>query len=321
MTRKVLLSALSAVIISAFFIPVSQQKSILIKSSFLNTYSFLNNPVKWEHWRPELRKTIETDSNKISVQTEKDAFRIKDENFEIKIKASGNFFDINERRDAKSINYTYALIPVDDKFLNKTIISSGQKISVISYLTGLAWPTVNSDNHLSELKNFMETDSLLYGFNIIKTAVPESNLIVMRKEVKNQDKFTEAGKMQSALREYVKVNHLKQVYPVIAQYLPNGADSTQVNVGFYIDKEVPSANGIIFTRMPKGGPLLAAAYKGQFSKRGKAYSALKQYFSNHAYQAALLPFETYLDNKLPGNDNDVINIEVNFPTFPNGKTK
>jgi effector-binding domain-containing protein len=95
-------------------------------------------------------------------------------------------------------------------------------------------------------------------------------------------------------------------------------DSVQVKVGLFINKEVKSGNGIEFTRMPKGGPLYAAKFKGEFSKRGEAYEALKQYFADHSHQMVLLPFETYLDNKLPVSDNDTINIQVNFATFPSG---
>ena len=126
--------------------------------------------------------------------------------------------------------------------------------------------------------------------------------------------------MLDLLQHYVTSTNTKQLYPVIAQYLAKGTDSTQVNVGLYIDKEVPSGNGIIFTRMPKGGPLYAAPFKGEFSKRGKAYEALKQYFADHAYQTAILPFETYFENKLPDSDADIVNIQVNFSTYPNGST-
>jgi effector-binding domain-containing protein len=165
----------------------------------------------------------------------------------------------------------------------------------------------------------MEVDSLHYGFNIFATGVPASNLIVMRKEVLKTDKFKVAVEMQGNLQQYIKITQTKQVYPVIAQFLSKGKDSTQVNVGLYIDKEVPSANGIVFTRMPKGGPLYAAPFRGKFSKRGMAYEALKQYFSDRSYQTAILPFETYLDNRLPDSDDDLINIQVNFSTYPNSQ--
>jgi len=185
----------------------------------------------------------------------------------------------------------------------------------------MIWPPSFSGTHIDDFKNFMETDSLRYGFKIFKTGVPESNLIVIRREVLKANKFTEAAKMLATLKQHIKANNIKQIYPVIAQFLPKGKDSSQVNVGFFIDKEVASNNEIIFTRMPKGGPLFAAKFEGEFSKRGKAYVALNQYFIDYTHQTAILPFETYLDNKLPHSDNDIINIQVNFSTYPSDSVK
>jgi effector-binding domain-containing protein len=319
MTKKVLLLVLLAVIIAAFFIPVTQQKSVLIKSSFLYTYSFLADPVKWEHWIPELHKTLDADSGKILVQKGNNSFTIKGENTEFRVKEQGTFFGIAEKTNNGSSNYIYSLVPVDDKFLNKTIVSVDQKLNLASYLTGKIWPSFNSDNHLSDLKTFMETDSLLYGFNIVKTVVPESNLIVIRKKVLNRDRFVEAAKMLTTLQVYVKVNNLKQMQPLIAQFTPVTKDSTQVKIGFFINKKVKGGNGIEFDRMPKGGLLYAARFRGKFYKRGQIYSAMKEYFSDHTIQTLLLPIETYLDNKLPVNDSDSIYIQLNFPALPQGQ--
>ncbi|MFI5139197.1 MAG: hypothetical protein ACHQIM_15345 [Sphingobacteriales bacterium] len=316
MKKKVILFLILPVILLLFFIPVTQQKSVLIKSSFVNTYTFLANPVKWEHWIPKLRKTLAADSGKISVQKGNNSFTIRGENTWLTLKERGAFFSITEKTNNSSSNYIYSLVPVDDKFLNKTIVSVNQKLNPISFLIGKIWPYFNSDNHLSELKTFMETDSLLYGFNIVRTGVPESCLIVARKEVLQKDKFAEAAKMLDILNQYIKAKSVKQMHPVIAQFLPRGTDSTQVNVGLFIDREVPSTNEILFSRMPKGGPLVSARYKGEFAKRGKAYTAMRQYFSDHVYQIPILPFDTYLNNKLPLNDGDMVNIQINFPTFP-----
>jgi effector-binding domain-containing protein len=316
MNKKVLFFVLPAVLIAACFIPVTQQKSVLIKSPFLSTYSFLANPVKWGHWVPELRKTMDADSSKIQVQKGNNSFTIKGENAEFAVKDQGTFFDITEKTNNRSSNYIYSLVPVDDKFLNKTIVSVTQKLNPLSYVIGEIWPSFNSDNHLADLKAFMETDSLLYGFNIVKTGVPDSKLVAIRKTVLQKNKFAEAAKMLATLNQYIKAKSVKQMYPVIAQFFPRGTDSTQVNVGLFIDREVPSTNEILFSRMPQGGPLVSARYKGEFSKKGEAYEALRQYFSDHVYQLAILPFDTYLDNKLPLNDHDIVNIQINFPTFP-----
>ncbi len=318
MKKKVILLILILIIIALFFIPFHQQKTILIKSPFLNTYSLLANPAKWEKWRPDLRKAMIADSNKISVKKDTSSFLIKRENQELEVKYKGNAFEIDETSNGKNTSYRYSLIPVADKFLNKTIIVVDDKSNGLNYLIGKFGGASFSGTHIDDFKNYMETDSLRYGFKIFKTGVPDSTLIVMQKEVFERDEFTEAAKIQATLEHYIKTNNIKQMQPVIAQFNQNIKDSVQVKVGFFINKEVKPGNGIAFNRMPTGGPLYAANFKGEFSKRGEAYEALKQYFTDNIHQLALLPFETYLDNKLPVNKNDTINIQVNFGTFPSG---
>jgi effector-binding domain-containing protein len=318
MKKKVILLILILVIITLLFIPFYQQKTILIKSPFLNTYSLLANPAKWEKWRPDLRKAMITDSSKISIKKDTNSFFLNYENQQLGVKYKGNMFEIDETSNGKSASYRYSIIPVADKFLNKTIIIVDDKTNALNYLIGKFWAPSFSDTHIDDFKNYMETDSLHYGFTIFKTGVPDSTLIVMQKEVLERDKFTEAAKILTILKQYIKTNNIKQMQPVIAQFNQNIKDSVQVKVGLFINKEVKSGNGIQFTRMPKGGSLYAAKFKGEFSKRNDAYEALKQYFTDHSHQLVLLPFETYLNNKLPVNDNDSINIQVNFATFPSG---
>lgn len=318
MKKKVILLSLIVVILALCFIPCTQQETILIKSPFLNIYSLLVNPLKWEKWRPELRKTLDADSSKISIKKDSSSFIVKYENLESDVKFRGTAFDINDNFDGKTAHYSYTLIPVADRFQNKTNVIVVQQTNAINYLIGKLWAPSFSDTHIADLKNFMEVDSLHYGFKISKTSVPESNLIVITRKVLKGDKFTNAANMLATLRQYVKNHDVKQMYPIITQFLTKGKDSVQIKVGFFIDKEVSSDHEIIFTRMPKGGPLYSAEYKGKFSKRGAAYDALTQYFTDHVFQSAILPFEIYLDNKLPVNDDDTINITVNFSTYPSG---
>jgi effector-binding domain-containing protein len=98
----------------------------------------------------------------------------------------------------------------------------------------------------------------------------------------------------------------------MAQFLPKGKDSVEVNIGLFIDKEIKPDKVFSFVSMPKGGQLYAIKYKGRFDKRYKLYAAAKQYYADHSYHTIILPFETYLNNKLPASDTDHVNIQVNF---------
>ncbi|MDB5022744.1 MAG: hypothetical protein JWP78_499 [Mucilaginibacter sp.] len=320
MKKKVILLSLLVIVFAACFIPIAQQKITSIKAPFLNVYTQLSDPVNWEKWRPDLKEKVLADSTQISVQKAPSSFTIKRKQQELNVIMNEFSFIIDDAWDSKVSNYTYIVIPdkrtsVLSEKLPKTFIIVNEKISLISYLIGKFTTIPLSDTHIADLKNFMETDSLRYGCRIFKTKVPENNLIEIKKEVLAKNKFTEAAKMLAAMQQFLKTHDVKQVQPLIAQFLPKSKDSTQVNIGFYIDKEVKGEKDVNFVRMPKGGPLYAAKFKGKFAERQKVYGGLHQYFIDHLYQSAILPFETYLDNKLPASDTDRVNIQINFSAY------
>ena len=313
MKKKVILLLLILVISAVFFIPVSQQKTISVKSSFLKVYRQLSGAESWEKWRPDLNKNILTDSNKVSIKKDTNSFIIKYADLELNVKWAGNSFNIMENSDNRTINYGYAIIP--DTVANKTFITVSKKSNVLNYLVGKFKPASFSETHIADFKNFMETDSLYYGCKVFKTKIPGSYLIVITKEVLSKDKFDEAAKSEHTLQQYIKTNNIKAIQPVISQFISKGKDSTQVKVGFFIDREVKSNGEIDFERMPKTGSTYSAKFYGKFRNRQRFYAGISQYMTDHLYQPALLPFETYFENKLPLSDTSLVYIQVNFGSY------
>jgi effector-binding domain-containing protein len=312
MKKKIIVLSLLVLIIAACFMPVTQQKTVSIKSPFLNIYRELVLPSNWGKWRPDIRQDFAVDSAKINFKKDTASFNIQYKNKELNVGFNENVFNIKDRWNNNS-NYGYAIIP--EKDLKKTSVTVVKKTIAINYLLSRLKSDPFVDTHIDDLKKFMETDSLLYGCNIFKNRVQNSYMLEIQKEVPSKDKFTEAAKMLAALKQYVNTHDVKKVQPLIAQFLPKGKDSTHINVGFYIDKEVKGENDVHFARMPKGGPLYSVRYSGAFNKRSKTYMALRQYFIDHLYQQAILPFESYLDDKLPTSDTSKVNIQVNFSTY------
>lgn len=255
----------------------------------------------------------DADSSKILVKRDSNSFSLNYGQKKLKVKSGGYLFQIEDNWNNKDIYYNYIIVP--DKLPNKTSIIVSKKTPALNYLIGKLSKTRFDDTHIDDLKKFMETDSLLYGFNIFKTKVPDENLIEIKRKVPTKDQFTNAANMQVVLQEFLKKHNLKKVQPLIAQFLPRDKDSTQVNIGFFIDKKVKGENEVIFAEMHKGGPLYAAKYVGSFEQRQKVYASLRRYFQNHSYQQAILPFEMYLDDKLPTSGTDSVDIQVNFVTY------
>jgi len=305
--------SLLVLIFAACFIPVTQQETIAIKSPFLNIYRLLLLPSNWIKWRPDLNKEFVADSTRISIKKGNSFFLIKNESQELQVELAENLLTINDAWAGGNKKYTYTLIP--EKDLRRTSVAVSKKTSAITYLIQKIGNTSFSDTHIDDLKKFMETDSLLYGCKIIRIGVPDTNLIVINKAVLAKDKFTEAAKMLTTLQQYLKTHDVKQVQPMIAQFLPKGKDSSQLKVGIFINKQVHSENEVTYTRMPKGGTFYFAAFKGKFNEKQKVYAGIQQYFTNHLYQSALIPFESYPDNKLPTSDTDRVNIRVIFPSY------
>lgn len=298
---------------AACFIPVTQQETITVKSTFLNLFAELSEPENWRKWRSDLNTIPQADSGKVLIKRDTNSFALNYGQKKIEVKAGGYVFEIEDNWNRKTANYNYVIVP--DKSPTKTFVIVTKRTLALNYLVGKLSATSFDDTHINDLKKFMETDSLLYGYNIFKTKVPDQNLIEIKRKVASSDQFTAAADMKAILEEYLKKNDVKKVQPLIAQFLPRDKDSTEVNLGFYIDKRVKGGKEVVFSQMPKGGVLYAAKYKGSFVERKKVYGSLHRYFVDHFYQTAILPFESYLDDKLPTSDTDKINIQLNFSSY------
>jgi len=313
MKKKILILLGLAIVIAACFIPVTQQKTINIKSSFLNLFTQLDSPPNWKKWRPDINAIPDADSSKVLIKRDSNLFSLNYGQKKLEVRSGGYLYNIEDGWGNGTTYYDYTIVP--DKSPNEVSVIVSKRTSVINYLIGKLSKTSFDDTHIDDLKKFMETDSLLYGFNIFKTKVPDENLIEIKRKVPTKDQFSNAANMQVVLQEFLKKHNLKKVQPLIAQFLPRDKDSTQVNIGFFIDKKVKGENEVIFAEMHKGGPLYAAKYVGSFEQRQKVYASLRQYFQNHSYQQAILPFEMYLDDKLPTSGTDSVDIQVNFVTY------
>lgn len=295
------------------FIPVSQQKAVVIKASFFNVYAELANAGNWEKWRPDIRKLRQTDSTKLHEKQNGNGFTLNFSTSSLGVIVNGYSFNISEYDAGDELNYNYTVIP--EKLPNYTTVVATEKVSLVRYLVNLASGKSLAETHVTDLKNFMEDADLYYGYKIIKRKVTDTNVVVLRKVVLGKNKFSEAAKTLIALKRFIDPKGLKQTQPLIAQFFPKSGDSSEVNIGIPINGKVSAQYPIAFMRMPQTGSLYTVRFRGKFKDRMKVYAALQQYFNDRQLAMPLPPFETYLDNKLPQNESDIINIQINFTTF------
>jgi len=294
-------------------IPVSRQKTVVIKSSFLNVFTQLQAAKNWKKWRSDLRKAAEKDSDKIVAKIASDHFTIDYADLALIVRSRGSSFDVDEKNKNASFKYNLTVLP--DKIPTNAIIVAENNLPLIKYLFSLFDNSLPEKTHITDLKNYLETDSLHYGYAIFKSRVQGTKLIVMRKTVKAENQFTEAIKMQLELNQFAKTHDIKKMKPVMAQFIVSDKDSVQLTIGFYIDKIIKGEKDINFEQMPKNGPGYSVKFSGKFNKRLQIYSAIRAYFADHSIQQAILPFDMYLDDKLPTSDTSKVNIQSTIATF------
>ncbi len=314
MKKKVIFLTIILLVFATCFIPFTQHKTVTVKAFFFNTYQQLFKAENWKQWRTDFRRAYLADSTKVSVRQQANSFQLgyDDQTLEVNI-VNGYTFDIAEKTMYQSSRYSYTILP--DKDQNKISVIVSQRTNLVRYLFNrISGKKAFSDTHIDDLKNFMEDADLYYGVKITKESVTDTSVLVLRRMVSAKDKFTEAEKSLVKLNQFASANDLKQTLPLIAQFLPGNKDSIMVNVGLPINKKVPANKPIDFMEMPKAHVYIVK-YHGRFNERSKAYASAKRFFADRNIPMLILPFETYLDNKLPKNDLDTVNIQINFATY------
>ncbi|QQL51466.1 hypothetical protein [Mucilaginibacter ginkgonis] len=314
--KKVLLIIIFLVAVAVLFIiPVNRTETMPINVPFFKAYKQLLLPRKWAEWHPEIKTDFTTDSNKVSFITKPDGYSVNTPNTSIEVHETASSFAIKQQ--GISGDHAYVITVAPGKTVNETELIVAEHISIAGYLVGYFSKNPFQYSGAAQFKNFLENDDLFYGYHIYRTTVPSPDLLVIRKRVAKTNEFLAADSSFNELKSFALITGVTKVAPVIAQFIPVGTDSMMVNVGIYINKPLQNSGHILYSKMIKDGPLFAADYSGSFEKRLQAHEALKKYFADHAMEIPVLPFESYLDDKLPSSSNSPVKIRINYTTFSN----
>src|ERR1700761_9695578 len=131
MKKKIIVLSLLVLIVAACFIPVTLQKTVSIKWSFISVYRELILPANWVRWRADLRKDFAADSSRIDIKKENSSFGIQYQDKALNVSFNENVFNVADNWDSKS-TYTYTIIPQKD--LKKTSVIVSDKITLFGYL-------------------------------------------------------------------------------------------------------------------------------------------------------------------------------------------
>ncbi|HEY8928413.1 MAG TPA: hypothetical protein VIM55_04445 [Mucilaginibacter sp.] len=303
--RKWVVAALS-VLFFAGFIPVTKTVSFKINASFFNVYNQISLPKKWMHWQSDLKGI--TNLNDIKTDSAAENLTIKAPSISFKIIKGGLGNFVIEQNQSKK--YSYVLMP--DEKSGKTIVVVSESISIWRYLLTSIAGDATHRTPLGDLKTFMETPALYYGFNIQKKFTAEKLIVVEKASLSRVGFSEQSRRMLLDLNDFIAKNDLKITSPLQLQYVSEKPDSLQIMMGFPVDKKVASGNKVEYMTMPKG-KILIGDFNGIYKDRRKLYDAMRRYMNDNYIRPMILPFEVFGNNKLPESDTAKVSMQLAIP--------
>lgn len=312
------LIVIAIVLITAAFlvhlIPVTSHKKIKIATSAIKVSMQLNNADNWKKWHPDIKTAFEKDSTRCSTTRDykNHFFKISTPLLTFSVESPSSIhFKIKSVEKNKSLHYDIFLSATPD--INLTEVFIENHISLFDWMFSYGKHQTNKTNFMDYLKEFMENDSLYYGFPIEIRKVADSNVASLNKHVAIREKFTVLDTVFKELKEYVIYNQLTIMGAPMLQFTELLNDSISVLGMLSVNKQANNKNKIRCMKMPVNGRMLVGYYKGKFKDRIKLYSAMQQYLLDKNIVSIVSSYENYQNGKLPQNEDSVVEIELYFP--------
>lgn len=302
--RKALIALVVLIVIG--FIPFSQQRSVTIKANYFDVCQQLRLPANWGKWEHGSIAPLNQLTEKGVANAE---FLIHTPGFVYNITCiNANIFQVITTSNYISYKYFYTVVPGVKN--NSTAIIIDYKTNVLKWFLSSFWKDTPVDN----LKSFMEDARLYYGFVIEEKKTDETYVAVKKETIVAQNKYAAIYKAAHELDSFIVQNHINPTQHISVSYYPKKADSLQILIGIPVSKKGIAGNNVNFMRMP-GGKVVVGSYKGKYAERQKIYTAMEKYIQDHYLQKQVAPFETYLNNKTPSGDSDVVNMQLSYPVL------
>jgi len=308
MKKRIIVALLLLVIFAGGFIPVTKSESFKIDASFYNVYHQLISPESWLKWQRDL--TVTTNATEIKIDSNKAGFMITTPSLMLSVQnmGMGNFI-VSKTQNRKTYNFNCVLTP--ENKTNKTIALITRKTNIFGWIGTLVTKDGNQ-SPVSGLKTYMEDPGLYYGFTIKKEVAPEKLIVVKKGTFLNTNLFRDGNTMLEQLNSFISKNNLEIVAHLQLQYVSAKKDSTQIMLGFPVDKKVTPTNEVAYMTMPKGR-ILVGYFSDRYKNKNKLYNAMRQYMNDNYIRPLIQPYERFDNNNLPSNENEIVNMQLVVP--------
>lgn len=298
-------------IVLILLVPFKQQKTISIKVQYFVVLQQLLQPENWNRWQPEIKQAWQQDSTQLKTITEGANTTFQTPDWHIETKMNGFGLDVKKNIKGKSEHYSFTVLA--DKNVRHT------NIHLIADTYGFKWlidlfarKSLFAD--IETLKQYMEDDRAYYGFQINKILTVDTNILVVKKTVPLKDKDSAITVTQNQLQAYIKLHHYTVNQPIMANiHATYSGDSIRIMMGIPIVQSPKPIGDIKLMQMSDQSREIYITYTGKYSDRLACYTSLKRYIADHSLSTPEVPYEKYLDNKIPLSDTDYTHVQIICP--------
>ena len=216
-------------------------------------------------------------------------------------------FDIRISKRNKTSHYHLRLSVLPEASV--TLVTTETETPLINTFFARGKPDKIGEN----LKEYMETPALYYGFPIRVTGVVDSNVAVLKKTVAVNNKFTALPRLLQELKHYAIANKLTVMQPPMLQFQQLRNDSLDIVMMLTVNKPGPDKENISCAKMPARGRMLIGRFRGKFADRTRLNSALEKYILDKNLEMIVSSYEKYYSHPLPEHEMSEVAMEIYYP--------
>lgn len=156
---------------------------------------------------------------------------------------------------------------------------------------------------------------VLYGYDIRKEKVVDSNLIYISATSKGLPAIEQVYGMVSKLKAYIQTQQAAETgYPMLNVFTTDSMNY-QVRVAIPVDRRLPDAGDIHYKWMLGGGNILITEVKGGPAEIKKAYTEINHYVTDYKRIAPAIPFESLVTDRSVEKDSSKWVTRIYYPVI------
>lgn len=155
----------------------------------------------------------------------------------------------------------------------------------------------------------------LYGYDIRKEKVVDSNLVFIATQLKSLPSTEQVYTMVKKLKDYILSQKAGATGNPMLNVFTRDSLSFDVRVAIPVDRRLPDAGEIHYKWMLGGGNILITEVKGGPEEIKKAYNQVNHYITDYKRLAPAIPFESMVTDRTVEKDSNQWITRIYYPVI------